>query len=153
MRLTRIEALTDGLIRLGEYDNPEKASYRYRNPLGLRIFCVHGRGFGNCDTCPPQRPLLSRAWRGREWDKVSGMRMFKTHLDGYQAAVFDVTLKCSGKSHANLPPDAGLIDLCISYAMPGARPAQALAKFLRRALDCDVTENTELSFFLEADNG
>jgi hypothetical protein len=147
--MNRIEALTDGLCRMTDFSDPSSAIYRYRNPLGLRVFCVHGKGVGRCEICPAGHPLIGRIWREREWDHSTGVRVFHTLMDGYQASLFDVKMKCSGKSHAAILESSPLSELCISYGISGSRPADALAKFLRRALDDDsIRADTAVSFFV-----
>jgi hypothetical protein len=146
----KIEALTDALIRMTEFGDPESKLYRYRNPLGLRVFCKHGRGLGRCEICPEKKPQLGPIWDKRDWDRESGLRIFRSLLHGYEAAVADVTIKCSGKSGAAMGERPTLEKLCIAYAMPGSRAAEPVAKFLRKALGaCDIKPSTELGYFLE----
>jgi hypothetical protein len=151
--MNKLEALTDGLCRMTEFSDPSSVLYRYRNPLGLRVFCIHGKGVGRCELCPAGHPLIGRIWRERAWDHATGMRVFSTLIDGYQASLFDVRMKCSGKSHAAISQSSPLTELCISYAIGGTRPADALAKFLRRALDEDlIRADTMVGFFLNGEH-
>lgn len=111
---------------------------------------MHGKGVGNCLICPPKTPLIGRIWREKEWDKQTGLRIFHCLLDGYQAAVYDVRVKCSGNSHSKLGKDATLQEMCISCSISGTHPATSVARFLRRALNDDsITEHTPISFFGE----
>src|SRR5579871_643054 len=121
----KIEALADAITKSTGYLNPENELYSSRNPIGL----------------PAVSPKHVRDSRGK--------RVFHSVLDGYQAALFDLELKCSGKSKAKLKPNATLRDLMVVYGYPEAM-GDVCSKFLRKALgDPTIKGTTPLSFFVE----
>ena len=126
--MNRVEALTEALIKYTRYSEPESSEYKFRNPLGLRWY-----------------PTAS----DHDHDEATGLRIFGSLVDGYQAALFDVKLKVAGKSRAGLKGNDTLIDLCRSYSMPDGTAAY-VAKFLRKALGMDhLNERTHLEYFAE----
>lgn len=123
--VSRLEALADAISRYSGYDNPESAAFQNRNP-------------GNLPAISP-----------RHIRDLQGKRVFQSFLDGYQALLFDLKVKASGKSSTRLKPSSTIRDLMASYGQPETA-AKYIAKFLKRALSIDsITEQTTLSFFLE----
>jgi hypothetical protein len=124
--VSRLEALADAVVKYSGYLDPESAAYQNRNP-------------GNLPAFSPKHPR----------DEV-GKRQFRSHLDGYQALLFDLAVKCAGRSHSGLKPDSTLRDLAAVYGQPETA-AGYYAKFLRRALgDPSISDKTALSYFVEA---
>lgn len=123
--MNKIEALADSFAKASGWHDPESDAYRNRNPIQL----------------PAISPRHPRDEQGK--------RIFKCALDGYQAALFDLKIKCSGQSNAGLRKDATLRDLALVYGhTPGGIPR--IVRFLRRALsDESITEHTPLMAFLE----
>jgi len=125
--MRRLEALADGIARYSGYYDPESEVYQARNPGSLKA-----RSLGQAAT-------------------PSGKRVFKSHIDGYQALIFDLAIKCSGRSNTALRPTSTLRELLLSYGQP-ATAAIYVAKYLRRALlDHSINPDTPLEFFLESE--
>lgn len=123
--LKRLEALADAIARYTGWYDPESPVYQNRNPLALK---AHS----------PQHPR-----------DINGLRQFQSVLDGYQAGLFDLSIKCSGKSRTRLKPESTLLDLMLAYGHP-ATMADYVAKYLKRALqDSTISKTTQLSYFLE----
>src|SRR5579871_189240 len=124
-KLSRIEALADALHFYNGANRPIDPAYFARNPLRLQVFTGNGQATGK-------------------------LRHFSSHHSGFQAALFDLRIKCSGKSRAKL--DNGnftLTGLVESYNL-NAITAKPVARFLRQALgDDSITENTPLDYFLK----
>lgn len=126
MIVSRLEALADAIMKYSGYGDPESDNYRFRNPGSLR-------GFTDKHLTAPD-----------------GKRVFKSFLDGYQALLFDLKVKCTGKSNTRLTQESSLTDLMTVYGQP-ATSAKYIAKFLKRALDDQsITDKTPLKFFVEA---
>lgn len=124
--MTRIEALLDAISACNGFRNPESHAYQARNPLMLKEF-------------------TNGVYRDR-------LRRFSSVLHGIQAGLFDLQVKCSGKSHAKLDPPT-LQGLVRVYALPD-RTADYAARYLRKALgDAAISECTELTYFVEKSNG
>lgn len=129
MPINKIEAIVDAISKLnGCSDTPESESYKLRNPLMLKSFARVGK---------------------HETD-VNGVRIFTSLLSGYKAATFDVLLKISGKSRANVKPDSTLAQLLLCYGIKMQGAIDNIVSFLRRALsDTEISSSTPLSYFLE----
>lgn len=123
--MNRIEALADAIINYSGYNNPESEAYKARNPGLLKVYTF------------------------KHLKTENAVRIFKSALDGYQALLFDLSIKCHGKSRTRLKPTSTLHDLIEVYGHHDLT-AQYVAKFLRRAL-CDekISESTQLSYFIE----
>lgn len=121
----RLEALADAIMRYSGYNDPESASYQSRNPGALKaISDKHARD-------------------------PKGLRVFRSALDGYQALLFDLAIKCVGRSRTRLKSDSTLKDLMLAYGQPESA-AGYVAKFLKRALnDSSISDKTPLRFFVE----
>lgn len=124
--MKRLEALVDALAEYAGSANPSSELYKLRNPIGLRVFtCKHG--------------------------KPGEFRKFSTWINGYHAALYDLEVKCSGRSRAAglAKKDANLRDLAKAFCLaPGTE--RNLAKFLQVALEDDtITADTRIESFLE----
>lgn len=76
------------------------------------------------------------------------MRIFRSALDGYQALLFDLAVKCDGKSRTRLKGESTLRDLVLAYHQPETA-AKYVARYLKRALkDESITDKTPLSYFV-----
>lgn len=116
-----IEAIAEAIAHYSGYMEPSSPLYKARNPLGLRPL-------------KPEHPF----------DEL-GNRIFRSMLDGYQAALFDLEVKLGGR----LSPDSTLSDLATSY---GRKPTEAVAwsRYLRAALeDQSITQHTQIRRFIE----
>lgn len=119
--MKKIEALADAIQKYSGALEPDSGGYEARNPGLLRAFSAkHAR---NAD----------------------GLRIFNSWLDGYQALLFDLQVKISGKSRSKVDGDSTLRDLMRSYYLPDGT-ADYIAKFMRRALKNDaITAKTRLA--------
>lgn len=125
MILNKLEVLADAISYNNKAHEPETPAYQNRNPGNLLAFSFkHPRD-------------------------EQGRRIFSSFLDGYQALLFDLRIKCAGKSRANISDKANLNDLMKSYGQSGSLAGRFIAKRIKKALNADVTELTPLSFFLE----
>lgn len=123
--MRRLEALADALARYSGWFDPTSEAYQNRNP-------------GNLPAISPKHPRTA-----------SGKRIFDSALDGYQALLFDLEIKCSGRSNSHLKGDSTLHDLVLVRKEP-ATSALYLSRYLRRALqDETISEKTPLAYFLE----
>lgn len=125
MILNRLEALADAIAHYNLAHEPTSDAYQNRNPGLLRAISLkHARD-------------------------EAGFRLFNAYIDGYQALLYDLQLKCAGKSFAKLPTDASINDLMRSYGHSGALVGQRIAKYITKALQIEVHALQSLKFFLE----
>jgi len=153
----RLEALCDAIVSTTLYSLPDSDQYRFRNPLGLRMYCDHGMFFKNCDICSVHLPSEKKEFtegpnagqiRVRRYDKETGMRIFGSHVDGYCAALHDLGMKCRGRSKSKVYEDSPIRELIRSYYLPDGT-AEPVVRFLRRALkDDSITKHTPINFFV-----
>ena len=123
--ITRIESLVDAFSRLNGFHDPFSRAYKNRNPLLLKAFSA-----------------------SHERD-AEGYRVFNSVASGYNNALNDLQVKCSGKSRSKLEPTNTLKDLVKFFGNDGSA-TRGVKNFLRHALsDENIYENTKLSFFLE----
>jgi hypothetical protein len=121
--MTKLEALALALAHLNNFHDPESVAFRNGNPGLLKAFALKHKMDG---------------------DQI---RIFDSFLDGYQALLYDLKTKCSGRSRSKLKPASALTDLLHVY---GHTEIERAVKFLKAALQkSDVSEKTFLSFFLE----
>jgi len=123
-----LEILADALIySTGTFD-PQSPAYIARNP-------------GMLPAISPKQPRDEH-----------GKRVFRSFIDGYQALLYDLRIKCAGKSKAGLKQGATLSDLVCVYGHPRAT-AVSVALFIRHALGgANITERTPLSYFIGETN-
>lgn len=127
--MNKLEALADAIIAYVNSQAPDSASYQARNPMALKKY----------SSKHPADP--------------TGLRVFKSWIDGYQAGLFDLEVKCAGKSRANVTSESSLQELIRAYSLPHLT-SKYVAKFLRKALkDETISEKTELKYFTEKSNG
>jgi hypothetical protein len=123
--ITRLEALAGALARMNNFHDPFSKAYRLRNPLMLKAFSPK-----------------------HEKDE-EGYRVFSSLSSGWDNGLLDLSIKCSGRSHARLTPDDTLVNLCLCYGYPKTA-ATYLKKFIRHALDNEnIMESQPLGWFLE----
>lgn len=121
----RLEALADAIVHHSGWHDPESAPYQSRNPGGLR------------------------AVSPKHAKDAAGLRIFRSALDGYQALLFDLAVKCVGRSRTRLKPTSTLRDLILAYGKPEGT-AGYVVKYLKRALkDSTITERVMLAYFTE----
>lgn len=122
--MNKIEALADSILEYSGYRDPSSAAYKARNPGALK------------------------AVSPRHVRNDQGLRVFSKMIDGYSALVFDLIIKCSGKSRSGLRERSTLADLSRSLGFIEGTE-RYLAKWCRKALNDDtITEDTPLSYFL-----
>ena len=126
--MRKIEALADSIIAYNGSNDPMSPLYKGRNPGGLKAFAE------------------------KHSKDAAGNRTFKTWLDGYQALLFDLKVKCGGKSHnKRLTPESNLGALATSLYMPEST-GPYMAKFLKKALDDEsITKDTAIGTFMEVE--
>jgi len=123
--MRRIEALADAFARMYGALDPQSEAYHLRNPLLLRAF----------------NPKHPRDEKGR--------RVFNSFVAGYENALLDLRIKCSGKSRAKLTSESPLVDLITTYGQPTSA-LRYIINFLRHALKDDtIPSDVRLGFFLE----
>ena len=121
---TKLEALAEAIAQYSGYE-PGSDLWMARNPGGLKSYSP------------------------KHEKDTHGNRVFASVLDGMQALVFDVKLKLTGKSKAQLKPTNTLADLAASYGKSLVE-GDARAKFLRKALhNTEINRKTPLAYFLE----
>jgi hypothetical protein len=74
--VSRLEALADSIVHYSKWSDPESLAYQNRNP-------------GELLAVSPKHPR-----------DVDGKRIFRSFMDGYQALIFDLAIKCSAVAHA-----------------------------------------------------
>jgi hypothetical protein len=124
--MRKLEALADSIASLNDYMNPAADAYQLRNPGLLRAFTL------------------------RHAADELGRRLFPSFVDGYQALVHDLQVKCSGQSRAKIRNTAGLVDLLVKgFSQPLSAEEYVLC-FLQSAMPkFTITAHTPLTFFLE----
>lgn len=126
--MRRLEALADAILAYNGYKDVASPLYSARNPGGLMAFS------------------MKQAQDGK------GLRVFNSFIDGYQALLFDLQLKCAGKSRAKLTPENPLLDLICSYGYKDTM-AEFVARYCRRVLnDESLSKQVPISYFLEDSN-
>lgn len=127
MSIPRIHALVDAFAHLNGWHDPKSDAYQLRNPLLLKAFS----------------PKHQRDELGR--------RIFSSFTSGYDNAILDARIKCSGKSHSKLTPDSKLSELVCVYGNP-LTATRGIKNFLRAALrDENILEHQLLGWFIEED--
>lgn len=116
--IIRLEALADALAFYHRSFDPDSDAYKARNPG------------------------LLRATQLKHKRDANGKRVFDSFLDGYQALLFDLKIKCSGKSAARHKLET------LSDLMQNKAAGKYLAKFLTRALDTEIVAETPLAYFI-----
>lgn len=123
--MKRIEALALTISKYSGGFDPEDRAFALCNPGRLRVFSVR------------TLPTISD----------EGLRSFGSWLDGLRALVFDLQVKCGGKSRTHMKTDASLKDL---LGMWEIRTTRKPLTFLKRALGIDALDSlTPVSWFLE----
>ena len=123
--MNRIEALADALSSKTAYADPQSEEYQCRNPLSLKAFL-------------PQQERTD-----------TGLRKFHNIEAGIKACLYDLKIKCSGISVANIKADSPIRRLIRCYSMPDHITSDVV-EYLRKALDDDsITSDTPIAYFVE----
>lgn len=135
--IPRIHALVDAFANLNGAFDPQSKAYKLRNPIMLRAF-------------HPKHACTGSSEPHKHTEDC--YRIFKSFTSGYDNAILDARIKCSGNSFSKLTPENTLRDLVRVYGNPPTA-AKPIKNFLRIALDDDsISETTPLSYFLEDTN-
>jgi hypothetical protein len=153
--MKNVEYLCDAIMSYTLYADPSSQQYHFRNPLGLKVFCGHALLFKDCPECKNHPPEMTKSYNGvtvpRLYDRETGLRIFGTHVQGYQASLYDLHLKCSGKSKSKVRDTSSIKELIRSYFLPDGTAA-CVARFLRKATgDDSITEDTPIYTFVESE--
>jgi hypothetical protein len=123
--VNKFDALVDAIVHYSGYQQPGSPLYLARNPGGLKAFSP------------------------KHIKDEQGNRVFSSVLDGFQALIYDLETKLTGKSRAHLESDNTLVHLALSYNLKPTS-AQAWARFLRQATkDESISAHTRLDYFTE----
>jgi hypothetical protein len=117
----KIEAIADAIAILNEYHDPESKSYRLRNPGLLKAKTLEQLGSAN-DDC---------------------YRIFSCHQAGYKALTDLLRKHCERNSGSKLQ------SLLSDYGHGDQFSARAAVEFIRRSVNENVGEETNLRFFLD----
>src|SRR5260370_534151 len=123
-------------------------------PKRLEALCdafapMHGALDGMSEAYPPRNPIMLKAFPPNPPPHANGHPLFNTFGAGYENALLDLRIKCSGKSRARLTPESPLVDLITTYGN-NTSCLRYIVKFLRHALnDPDIPEGIQLKWFLE----
>lgn len=124
--VSKLEFLCDAIAEyIGSHD-PKNPAYRMRNPLALReVRKVDGKlVFGD-------------------------LRSYRSWVHGYESALYDLKLKCSGRSSSGITQYSSISNLTGYYGMP-PEEAKNVADYLSYALEDEaITPETKLFVFLK----
>lgn len=123
-KINRLEALADAISYYSGYRDPAHPSYANRNPGRLKAFLAHQK------------------------KDLEGMRVFDKHVDGYTALLFDLEVKCQGKSRTGLKQDSPLRDLLFTLDF-NEDNIRYIVSYLRKSVSEKVNEKFPIIFFLE----
>ena len=119
--MDRLEALALTLSNLNGFSDPQSVAFCNANPGMLKAYSL------------------------KQAMNADQLRVFGSFLDGYQALLFDLKIKLSGKSRTKLGLHNSLLDLLRVYGHADSAPA---LRFLRHALhDPQINDKTTLLYF------
>lgn len=124
--VSKLEYLCDAIAEYIGSHNPKSSAYKCRNPLALReVRKVDGKlAFGE-------------------------LRKYRSWVHGYESALFDLRLKCSGRSSSGITQFSSIANLTGYYGMP-EEGAKNVADYLSYALEDErITPETKLFVFLK----
>lgn len=126
VKITRLEALAAAFGKLNGVHDPFSKAFQLRNPLMLKSFSAK-----------------------QEKDE-DGYRVFSSFASGWDNALIDLKIKCSGGSYCRLKPEDTLRDL-VTHFGNAACATRSIKNFLRHALNNDeIYESQPLAWFLES---
>lgn len=125
--VSKLEYLCDAIAEYAGSHDPRNAAYKLRNPLALREFRVHGEG-------------------GKKVVRFGELRAYRSWVHGYESALYDLKLKCSGRSSSGLTQYSSIAELVSYYEKPEIAPN--VANYLSFALEDAITPETKLFIFL-----
>lgn len=128
--VSKIEFLCDAIAEYAGSHDPRSTAYKLRNPLALK------------------QTKLVPGEDGKKVIQTGEMRRFRSWLNGYEAALFDLGLKCSGRSQSPVTQYSSIRDLTRYYGMRD-EAAKGVADYLSFALeDQAISPDTKLFVFL-----
>lgn len=128
IKKNKTEAIVDAISFLNNAYKGDSLAYQLSNPLLLKSYAKDGKH--NID--------------------AEGRRVFDSFLGGYKSAVWDVSLKISGKSNSGLKSTDKLRNLLKVYGISQETDIMTVVHFLRKALRVpEIEQTTPLSFFLD----
>lgn len=121
----KLEALLEAFAEMNNSRRPEDAAFHAKNPMRLQEFTPEGKATGR-------------------------LRRFESLHGGILSGLYDLRVKCSGKSRAKLDGDNFTIrGLVRVYSLHDIN-AQYICRFLKKALnDPSINPDTKLSYFVE----
>jgi hypothetical protein len=125
--VSKLEFLCDAIAEYTGSHDPRSDAYRMRNPLALRE---------------------TRFDRETKKLKVGELREYRSWVCGYESALYDLRMKCSGQSQSGLTEYSSIADLTKFYGLNGST-AENVADFLSVALSAKITRETKLFVFLK----
>ena len=128
--VSKLEFLCDALAEYSGSHDPRSLAYKLRNPLGLKEVKV------------------SRGESGKKVIQYGDMRCYRSWVHGYESALYDLRIKCSGKSSTGLTEYSTISELTACYGL-NHDTAKHVADYLSYALEDErITEETKLFVFL-----
>src|SRR6266581_3000602 len=107
---------------------------------------MHGALDGMSEAYHLRNPIMLKAFAPKHVRDAKGHRVFNSFVAGYENALLDLRIKCSGKSRARLTPESSLVDLITTYGN-NTSCLRYIVKFLRHALnDPDIPESVQLKW-------
>jgi hypothetical protein len=129
--VSKIEYLCDAIAEYTGSHDPRSEAYKRRNPLALR-----------------EKEVIRDANDKVVDVKFHGLRRFRSWVHGYEAGLYDLRIKCSGK-HRTLTQYSSIGDLTGDYGLNGDT-AKNVANYLSFALEDEgITAETKLFVFLK----
>ncbi len=122
--VSKLEFLCDAIAEYAGSHDPRSPAYKARNPLALK------------ETRLEEKQI-----------RFGPLRTYRSWVHGYESALYDLRLKCSGKSKSGITQYSSISDLTKYYGMNGST-AQNVANFLSVALEAEITSETKLFVFL-----
>lgn len=128
IKVSRIEALLDGISQANNFHRADSESYQLRNPLMLKSYSVK----------PGRHPITE-----------NGVRIFDSVLGGIKSGLFDLQTKLEGRSNSGLKSSDTLRNLLKVYGLKTETEMNVVIFFIRKALRTpEIDQLTPLSYFL-----
>jgi hypothetical protein len=127
--VSKLEFLADAIAEYNGAHDPRSRAYKLRNPLALKEVRVR-QGEG-----------------GKKVIQFGDLRSYRSWVHGYESGLYDLKVKCSGKSSSGLNEYSSIAELVAYYGM--GEKAAHVADYLSFALEDErITQNTKLFVFL-----
>lgn len=128
--VSKLEFLCDAITEyLGSHD-PQSRAYKLRNPLALKeVKVIQGES-------------------GKKVIQFGDLRQYRSWVHGYESGLYDLRMKCSGRSSSGLTQFSSITELARFYGLT-EQAAGNIADYLSFALEDDkITQDTQLFVFL-----